>query len=208
MTKPAVSAPREKLPLQSLSHKGSRVLQIRSATDWIAFVLGIVTILVGAIFCGAAAWHTPLYYLPSGLGMVVSGLLLCKRRVEGAWIYLLAFVLIIVGAWSQGGSNGGFLILRLAIPVAILILVLTITPKLREYRYEFEAPATISVGLLLLVGAAIILIGGSSHTSVTPQQPPSATRMDDPSVWNDIRWPAHDRSLRAGRLYQNRGGFG
>jgi quinoprotein glucose dehydrogenase len=182
-------------------------VETRSATDWIALAVGIVMISVGAVFCCAVMWHMPLHYLPSGFGMVVSGLLLCKRRVEGAWIYLLAFVLIIVAAWSQGVSNGWFLALRLAIPIAILILVLTIAPKLREYRYEFEAPATICVGLLLLVGAAI-LIGVSSHTSVTFQQPPSGTRMDEPAVRNDIRWPAHDRSLRVGRSSHDRGGAG
>lgn len=137
-------------------------------------------ILAGAIYCVAGAWNMPLNYLPSGLGLSVSGLLICRRRVEGAWIYLLTFLLITVGAWWQVGSNGPAFILRIAVPATILILVLTITPKLIEYRHDFEIPATISAGLLLLVGVALIVFGPSSPTSVTSQQtPPSATRMDD-----------------------------
>ncbi|WP_156433967.1 hypothetical protein [Bradyrhizobium retamae] len=133
----------------------------------------------------------PLYYLSCGLGLGVSGLLICRRRVEGAWIYLLAFLLITVGAWWQVGSNGWAFTLRLAVPAAILILVLAIAPKLKEYRHDFEAPATISAGLLLLVGVALIMVGPSSTAPATSQQtPPSATRIDDPPIWNDIHLPA------------------
>ncbi|ANW00919.1 hypothetical protein LMTR13_12795 [Bradyrhizobium icense] len=175
------------------------MFQIRSAADWIALALGVVMISVGAIFCVAGVWHMPLYYLPSGVGLSVSGLLICRRRVEGAWVYLLAFLLITVGGWWQVGSNGSAFILRIAVPATILVLVLTITPKLREYRHDFEVPATISAGLLLLVGVALIMFGPSSPTSVISRQtPPSATRMEEPSVWNDIHWPAYDRSRRAG----------
>lgn len=60
--------------------------QTYRAADWAALVLGIVMVLIGLVLGAGGAWLLWLggsfYYLPSGIVLIVSGVLLARRRVD------------------------------------------------------------------------------------------------------------------------------
>ncbi len=177
----------------------------KAAADWLALVLGGVMIIIGAILSIGGVWLITLggspYYLPAGIGLIISGFLLGRRRAEGAWLYLLLFLLTIIWAWWEVGSNGWALVPRLVGPAVLLVLVLAITPKLRPYQHSFEAPATIATGFLLLAGAAFIMLGSSNMTAAASEQTPqSVMSMEDPSLLKTgTDWPAYGGSYSARR---------
>src|SRR3954447_13706688 len=61
------------------------------AADWAALILGGLMTVFGLILAGGGTWLLFLggsfYYLSAGIALIVSGCLLIRRRVEGAWLY-------------------------------------------------------------------------------------------------------------------------
>lgn len=135
------------------------MIYARFAGGSLATALGAIVIVAGAILCIGGGWIWHLYQIPIGLALIGSGWLLRKQRVEGAWLYMLAFVAMIAGAWWEVGTNAFSLLVRLMPPTLTLIIILAIASSLREYHHEFELPAVLGAGLLLLVGSALIACG-------------------------------------------------
>jgi len=67
-------------------------MQMRRNTErWAAPILGVVMLLVGLVLIVGGAWLRALggsgYYFLAGIGLLVTGMLLWKRRIEGAYLY-------------------------------------------------------------------------------------------------------------------------
>jgi quinoprotein glucose dehydrogenase len=175
------------------------------AADWAAIILGSLMIVLGIVLAVGGAWLLSLggsfYYLAAGIGLIVSGYLLNQRRVEGAWLYLLLFLLTLVWAWWEVGADGWALVPRTIGPAVLLIAVLALTPKLHPFRYQYEAAATVTAGLLLLLGTAVIMIGPSGRASAAVGVvPPPTMTMNDPSpLKTGADWPAYGGSYSARR---------
>ncbi|WP_439393442.1 hypothetical protein ACRQ5Q_29430 [Bradyrhizobium sp. PMVTL-01] len=84
---------------------------------------------------------------------------MARRRVEGALLYLLLFLLTLAWAFWEVGANGWALVPRTVGPGVLLIFVLALTPKLHPIRHQYEPAATIVVGLLLLVATTLLMTG-------------------------------------------------
>lgn len=177
----------------------------RTAADWSALILGIIMIVVGAVLAAGGVWLIALggswYYLPAGIGLIGSGLLLAQRRAEGAWLYLLIFLLTLIWAWWEVGLNGWALVPRTVGPAMLLIGVIAIGPKLHAHRRGFGVAATATAAILLLLGAGLIMIGRSNKAEAAVGAiPPPAARMVDPSpLRTGADWPAYGGSYSARR---------
>ncbi|MEH2520924.1 hypothetical protein V1279_006497 [Bradyrhizobium sp. AZCC 1610] len=158
----------------------------------------------GAALAAGGTWLVAsggsFYYMLVGVGLIVSGYLLGQRRAEGAWIYLLAFLLTLVWTWWEVGANRWDLFARILGPALLLICVIAITPTLRTYRHDYEAAATIAVGLLLLIGAILVLVGpfGKPNAEAGAALPPPGMKMEEPSPQR-ADWPSYGGGYRARR---------
>ncbi|MGO1766742.1 MAG: hypothetical protein ACTH1W_05650, partial [Advenella sp.] len=65
-------------------------------------LVGVLIILCGVFMAGAGAWLAVLggsvYYILMGLALLLSGYLIMKRNLVGAWLYAIAFIATIVWA--------------------------------------------------------------------------------------------------------------
>lgn len=74
---------------------------------WALKAFAIVLALYGLALAAGGLWLVTLggswYYLPAGIGMLVSGILLLFMRIQGVWLYWLVFVATLVWAlWEVG----------------------------------------------------------------------------------------------------------
>lgn len=181
------------------------MLRGKSAADWTALALGNLMIILGAVLAVGGAWLIALggslYYMPAGVGLVISGYLLARRRAEGAWLYLLLFLLTLVWAWWEVGADDWALVRRTLGPALLLISVTAIIPKLHGYRYGYESGATMAAGLFLLIGTAFLIIGPSAGADAAADTvpPPSMTMIDPSPLRTGADWPAYGGSYSVPR---------
>src|SRR4051794_15666422 len=108
-------------------------MQMRRITErWAAPILGLFMLLVGVILIVGGGWLRALggsgYYFLAGFGLVVTGMLLWKRRIESAYLYLLIFLGTLIWAWWEVGANGWALVPRVLGPAVLLLLTMVVTP--------------------------------------------------------------------------------
>src|SRR4051812_43504317 len=97
-------------------------------------ILGIIFILLGVPQIIGGAWLLGLggspYYLPAGVALLAAGVLLCLRRVLGAWIYCGFFLLTVIWSVWEVGLSGWGLLPRVFGLALLMIPVLWLTPRL------------------------------------------------------------------------------
>jgi quinoprotein glucose dehydrogenase len=95
--------------------------------------LGVIFFLIGAVLavggCKLALLGGSLYYAIIGLFLIVSGVLTIRSRLEGLYIYILAFVITLVWSLFEAGLDGWALVPRLVGPFILLILALLVMPS-------------------------------------------------------------------------------
>jgi quinoprotein glucose dehydrogenase len=167
---------------------------------WLLLLLGAVLALIGLVLAIGGAWLLALggsfYYLPAGIGLIVSGVLIARRRPAGAWVYLAIFLLTLAWALWESGLDGWALVPRVVAPTVLLLLVLLALPALGTgWRWR---SAGLAILLVLVVeigaGAAIATRGGPD----IPPLPPVAQAYADssgPAAGGD--WPAYGGSAGA-----------
>lgn len=174
-------------------------------TAWAAPGLGVVMIIIGFILAAGGAWLIALggsfYYLPAGMGLVLSGYFLLGRRAEGALVYLVLFLLTLIWAWWEVGSNGWALVPRVVGPAVLLVLLVAVGPTLRSYRRgAVPAFAAFSVCLLGIGAAVFSMTHGQGAQAAIGIAAPSAMTMNDPSpLQPGADWPAYGGSYSARR---------
>jgi len=178
-------------------------MQMRRITEWAAPILGVVMLLVAIALIVGGAWLRALggsgYYFLAGIGLFVTGILLWKRRIEGAYLYLLIFLATLIWAWWEVGADGWALVPRVVGPAVLLVLTMAVTPTLRLNRY---VPAVITASLCLLgvtVAMFVVPSVGTAHATVAAGLQPT-TAMQDPSpLQTGADWPAYGGSYSARR---------
>src|SRR4051794_12486182 len=82
----------------------------RGVGDWAVVVLGIVICVVGVILALGGLWLYAIggsfYYLATGIGLLISGILIIRARAMGAWLYAVIYLATIVWAFWEAGLNG------------------------------------------------------------------------------------------------------
>jgi quinoprotein glucose dehydrogenase len=98
---------------------------------WICTIFGLV-ILAGGIWLMAlgGSW----YYALAGLGLIGTGGLLIRHRMEAVWLYLVVWLGTIGWAWWEVGADWWAELPRMLAPTLILVFVLVCIPALSRRR--------------------------------------------------------------------------
>lgn len=122
-------------------------------------LLAFLMILVGlSLTVGGAMliyYDGSPFYLPFGLGMLLSGSLIWQKKQIGAWLYLLVFAAIVAwGVWEAGLDFWG-MVPRLLGPLFLAALALLFIPLFPRERYR-QPPSKLFIftGFILLAGFA------------------------------------------------------
>lgn len=149
------------------------------------YVVALVMLVAGVVIAAGGAWLIALggswYYLPAGLGLVVSAFLLFRRDMAGFWLYLLVFALTVVWALWERGFNAWAQVPRLFGPAVLLVLVLIALPVLTASR-RIRRAALMSVAVLALAGGALAYGPSLVAPAVLAQAEPPAAESVAPPV--------------------------
>ncbi|WP_150293122.1 membrane-bound PQQ-dependent dehydrogenase, glucose/quinate/shikimate family [Sphingobium estronivorans] len=157
--------------------------------------LGILLILVGVLLTAGGGWLAALggslYYLPTGLACLLSGVFICRGNRLGLWLYLIVLTATLVWALAEVGLQFWLLLPRLGGPVVLGLYMLT--PWVRHAfgperasreppatRSRSRAPVAVAVALLIVGIAALTLHWqGGTAQSAGPLTPQAATNWSD-----------------------------
>lgn len=148
------------------------------------FVLGLLVFLVGLAMGAGGAWLLALegsaYYLPAGLGLMVSGVLLMRRHRAGAWVYWI--VLAATAVWSawESGLDYWRWVPRLGLLLGLGIIVALLAPWLRNgprLRSAWPLAGVFVVVFLAAFGLAFLPYGVTRGPAV-----PSASEAESVST--------------------------
>lgn len=170
----------------------------------ILILLGGLLALVGAVLAVGGAWLAilggSLYYLLAGLGLIASGILIIRRRIIGAWLYLAIFALTLVWALWEAGLHVWPLVPRVFGPFVLAILVLLALPLLAPERWRWRSALISAAGLFLVLAAGTTLIAVTSGTAAGPLPGPiAAAAADTARLQAGADWPAYGGTESARR---------
>lgn len=108
--------------------------QAAPGTAWGVKILGWSCVVLGAVIFGLGVWLIVLggswYYGIAGLGLLLTGILLNRYRIEAVWLFVAVWIGTVVWAWSEVGADWWAQMPRLVAPTLILVLVLLCIPSL------------------------------------------------------------------------------
>lgn len=140
--------------------------------------LGLVIALCGiALAYGGAkllALGGSLYFLPMGLAMLASGVLLALRKTSGAWLYGAAVIATLIWAVIDAGFSFWPLFSRLMLPLGFAMLVALLYPSLKgagSGRAAYGVAAALLVALLGMLVYAFVphpVVAASNVPMPTP----------------------------------------
>ena len=125
---------------------------------WLIMIFAAVLALAALPLIGGGAYLIILggswYYLPAGLALLATAVLLFRRSRLAVWIYLVTFAITIAWALWESGFNGWAQIPRIFAPFVVLVLLLLCLPRLHSGpRASRGAVAAGLVGFMALLGA-------------------------------------------------------
>lgn len=142
--------------------------------DPLLWIVGGLVALIGILMIIGGGWLAAIggswYYLLAGVGMVIAGFLLARRRRAGAWWFVAVFVATVIwAAWESGLNYWGW-IPRLDVVIGLAVLVALVAPRL-DYGFR-RGPSFTVAGVLVLVvivGAGLVFV---PHGVTQPGQVP------------------------------------
>ncbi|ETD69614.1 quinate dehydrogenase [Pelistega indica] len=101
-----------------------------------------------------------LYFVIAGIAILLTSLLLIRRKSAAVWLFLLTFIGTVIWAFYESGLAFWPLFSRLMFPAGLLMLLLFTLPSLRrlEGKSTLRTPALLS-GTLVLLGMLASLAG-------------------------------------------------
>jgi quinoprotein glucose dehydrogenase len=182
----------------------------RRGRDWPLLVLGTITLLLGLVLAVGGAYLASLggswYYVLAGIGLVVAGVQLARRRASGAWWFALVFVgTLLWSIWESGLSYWRW-IPRFGLVVVLGFFVALLAPRLAGWRSHALSRASAAVLALVFVVAfalafvphGVIEAGKPAPTAkaASSAAPAAAQPANAPA---DADWPAYGRNNAAER---------
>lgn len=182
---------------------------------WWTMFVGALLVVLGLLIGAGGVWLITLggswYYLPAGIALLVSGVLLLRRNAAGVWLYALTWLATLVWAYWEVGMDGWGLMPRVLAPTVVLVFVLLALPAFGDRgkrRHADGAYAAASVAALVLAGA----IGWTHFTTQAQSQetapgpagavqpaPASAASADTGAHMPGKDWPVYGGSELARR---------
>jgi quinate dehydrogenase (quinone) len=124
--------------------------------------LGVLAMLMGAFLAVGGAWLAALggswYFVLAGVALLVSGLLIAKRRTSGAWLFALTLVASAVWAVRDAGWHFWPLVSRLVAFGVLGLLVALAYPSL--VRRAGGVPGRGAYAVAGLLALALVGTGG------------------------------------------------
>jgi quinate dehydrogenase (quinone) len=148
---------------------------------WLLVGPGILIALIGLGLAGGGGYLISLggsaYFLLMGLAMLVSGLMIARRKPQGAWLYGLALILTAIWAVWDAGLEYWPLVSRVLTFAVIGLVVALIYPTL--VRASGATTGRGAYGLAGILGAGVVVtlaymfvptpvVKASSEPAVTP----------------------------------------
>ncbi|OAM78226.1 glucose dehydrogenase [Devosia elaeis] len=149
---------------------------------WWTMLVGIVLVIFGLPIAAGGVWLIALggswYYLPAGIGLLVTAYFLFRRDLIALWIYLVTYIGTLIWALWEAGFNGWAQVPRLVAPTVVLVLVLSTLPVLRgSLRRAGTGMAAAMVTLAGALGAITV-----SQYSVEPSLAQEETAPAEPAA--------------------------
>ena len=133
----------------------------RGAGFWWTMFVGAVLLIFGLPIVAGGLWLITLggswYYLPAGIGLVLTAWFLLRRSMTAIWVYALTYLATLVWALWEAGLDGWAQVPRLVAPTIVLVLVLSTFPMLRGSVRRFGqamAAGLVLAGVLSVAGVA------------------------------------------------------
>ncbi|KYO52025.1 membrane-bound PQQ-dependent dehydrogenase, glucose/quinate/shikimate family [Tistrella mobilis] len=177
----------------------------RRRRPWALWILAAVLVLIGLVLAIGGGWLLALggsaYYLPAGLGLIISGGLMAMRRWSGFWVYAAVFVATLLWAFWEVGMDGWALVPRLVGPLVLLLIAVALTPMLRPVRLHASgAVAGVVVLIVAAVLVGVVVVQNAPERQLANLPPPGRMEMTDPSLRDTgADWPAYGGTYSARR---------
>ncbi|MDY6948033.1 MAG: membrane-bound PQQ-dependent dehydrogenase, glucose/quinate/shikimate family [Pseudomonadota bacterium] len=171
---------------------------------WAPLLLGGFIGLFGLALAGGGSWLLAVggsgYYLAAGLVLLVCAVLMMRRSLLGAWIYIGFFTATVVWALWEVGLDGWALVARLTAFAVLLVLTILVMPLMTAARRWM--PACSSAGAFII--AAAIFSFGIAHRNqpriwALPQIE-AASMADASATTTGADWPAYGGTQAARRF--------
>ncbi|MDQ0126831.1 quinate dehydrogenase (quinone) [Pseudomonas lini] len=165
-------------------------------SKWLLLGLGVLIALIGLGLAGGGGYLISLggsaYFLLMGLAMLVSGLMIARRKPQGAWLYGLALILTAIWAVWDAGFEYWPLVSRVLTFAVIGLVVALIYPTL--VRASGAAAGRGAYGLAGILGVGVVatlaymfvpshVVKASSEPAVTPVA--AGTEQKDWAHWGN-----------------------
>jgi quinoprotein glucose dehydrogenase len=163
---------------------------------WAAIIGGVIA-LIGLVLAIGGAWLAvlggSLYYLLTGVLMLVAGGLLVRGRMLGGWLYLAIVVASVIWAWWEVGANPWAQVPRVIAPVVLLVLVLLALPTLTRAAGRWRlALGGVALTLVLTVVNFWAAAAASPNPVLASLPAPGSAGMADPSgLQTGADWPVY-----------------
>jgi quinate dehydrogenase (quinone) len=155
---------------------------------WAGRVIGSITGAIGALLAGGGLWLLVLggstYYVLAGIGYVVAGALLWRRRAAGAWLVLALLGITICWALWEVGLDYWGLFPRVFLPAGLAQLALAAAlrfPTNGSRRAMAIAASVVAVALMAEFGTAFFPNGVVRNAPARPFV--AAPTSEQPSDW-------------------------
>lgn len=177
----------------------------RGRGHWLLFPLGLIVALLGLVLAVGGGWLAAVggswYYLPAGLGLLVSGVQLLRARGSGAWWYFAVFVGTLLWTAWESGSDYWRWVPRLGLITVLGFFVALLAPRLRQP--VSKTLSRLAAGVLAVIFVVAFALAFKPYYVTEAQGPgPQAAQTSGPSSLTaqaDGDWAAYGRGYDATR---------
>ncbi|MFC4254767.1 membrane-bound PQQ-dependent dehydrogenase, glucose/quinate/shikimate family [Altererythrobacter xixiisoli] len=132
-------------------------------------VFGVVLVLLGLPLTWGGVQLATLggswYYLFAGLALIVSGVLIARRRLAGAAVFAVLFAVTIAWSLWEAGLDFWPLVPRVSGPLFMAFLLLLLLPRFPGWTQGAKAPLAMAGLTALLMGGAVALALQPKHVT-------------------------------------------
>lgn len=168
---------------------------------WFAPVFAVVLALIGLVLAAGGAWLAVLggswYYLIAGVLLVVSGVLIFRRRFAGIWLFALGFAGTLVWSFAEVGVQFWPLVPRLSPWIVLGVVTALIAPGLRPSARGASRMAAAVLAVVGIVGFAQMF---SEHGAIVGAAPLAPVATGDARAQQGERWQYYGRTLDGHRF--------
>ncbi|MET0438632.1 MAG: membrane-bound PQQ-dependent dehydrogenase, glucose/quinate/shikimate family [Devosia sp.] len=182
-----------------MNGRGVVVGRGRGPGFWWTMFVGVVLLVFGLPIAAGGIWLITLggswYYLPAGIGLLLTAWFLLQRSMTAVWIYALTYAATVIWAFWEAGLDGWAQVPRLIAPTVMLILVLSTIPMLGGSVRRFGQ--AMAAGLVVAGGLGIVGIANRGvETSYAQEAEEPAEAAPSPALANEAPQPGPAEALQ------------